>query len=89
MAQPAMSHSTTNDGLLVAILAQRSVLNSSTSPLVLAKPPPSCSHGFGIVFNSKIRSGRAASFIACRLRTLIRDLKVSTASLSLHLVVPL
>jgi hypothetical protein len=32
-----MNHSTTNDGLLVAILAQSAVLNSSTSPLALAK----------------------------------------------------
>ena len=49
-----------------AILARPAILNSSTFQLVLAKPPLSFLLGFGIVFNFKIQSGRAASFIVCQ-----------------------
>ncbi len=45
-------------------LARPAILNSSTFQPALAKPPPLYSHGFGTVFNFKIRSGRVGSFIA-------------------------
>jgi len=44
--------------------ARNAIPDSSTSLPVLAKPPPSCSHGFGTMLTFRILSGRADSFIA-------------------------
>jgi hypothetical protein len=61
-----MNRSTTNDGLLVATLAQPANLSLSMSQPALAKLPLSFWLGCGIVFNFQIESGHAVSSIACQ-----------------------
>ena len=49
-----------------AILERTAILDLLTSRPALAKLPLLFWHGSGIVFNFKIRIGRADSFIACQ-----------------------